>query len=310
LSSHLSIAAVNSPVLCVVSGPTEYVQEYQRLLEHHEIACVSLHTSHAFHSSMMDPIIDPFFKVLSELKLAPSQIPIVSSVTGQLLSQQQACDPHYWARHLRETVRFSDAMGEALKLSRCVLVEVGPGQTLATLARQQPGISDGHVVTAVSPHAKQQTSPARQLWATLGALWQEGVSVDFCGVYRCEQRRRLHLPVYPFERQRYWYDQISIEDTAKDCSENSTTVPAAFESMPTCQSIAPVEEVNAACTEVQVVASHPNGGENQGAQSAVQAPPWVHPLEEVVHSDEEIVQAIMQQQLAIMQQQLEYWQNP
>jgi len=309
LSSHLSIAAVNSPILCVVSGPVEYVQEYQRLLEQQEIACVPLHTSHAFHSSMMDPVVDPFLKILSELKLAASQIPIVSTVTGQLLSQQQACDPLYWARHLRETVRFSDAMGEVLKLPNCVLVEVGPGQTLATLARQQPGISAGHIVTAVSPHVKQETSPARQLWATLGALWQEGVSVDFSGVYRSEQRRRLHLPVYPFERQRYWYDQISVEDTAKDCLENSAAGLPDVERMPSSPPNFPVEELRVVSSEAPTASSPSSDGNRDGVPAAGYNPSLGKSIEPMLHSDEEMVQAILQQQLAIMQKQLEYWQD-
>jgi acyl transferase domain-containing protein len=178
-------------------------------LETQEIAATPLHTSHAFHSTMMDGAIEPFHAVLSRIKLSPPQIPILSTVTGQILSPQQAGDPMYWARHLRETVRFSEAIAEALKLANGVMLEVGPGQTLSTLTRQQPNLAAEQVVAAVSPHAKQSVSAGKQLWSALGALWQAGVTVDFAGAYQRERRRRVNLPGYPFERQRYWYDQIS-----------------------------------------------------------------------------------------------------
>jgi FkbH-like protein len=301
--SSLSIAAVNSPVLCVVSGPSDVIEEFQLFLEEREIASAPLHTSHAFHSSMMDPAIEPFLKIVSELKLASSQIPIVSSVTGELLTPQQACDPMYWARHLRETVRFSDAAREVIKKSPCVLMEVGPGQTLSTLARQQPGFSEGHAVVAVSPHAKQLDSSAKQLWSALGSLWQAGIAVDFAGAYRCEQRRRLHLPVYPFERQRYWFDQIAFEQPQVDPQSefDSAEKPAAAE--------LPLQSSGTDAVDDPT----PQIASSECDTSPGTLPKGEAPNQECLGAEpfeDEIIQTIIQQQLAIMQQQLECWQQP
>src|SRR5690606_15266361 len=138
LNSELSIAAINGPQLCVVSGPTAAVDSLQSQLEAAEVVCGRLHTSHAFHSAMMDPVIEPFAAELRRVALKPPSIPIISSVTGQLLTDSQAVDPWYWARHLRETVRFTDALASQFQQPDDVLLEVGPGQTLCTLARQHP----------------------------------------------------------------------------------------------------------------------------------------------------------------------------
>ncbi|MBL8892546.1 MAG: HAD-IIIC family phosphatase [Planctomycetaceae bacterium] len=225
-SRELSIAAVNSPVLTVVSGTADAIAQFQERLEQQDIPATPLHTSHAFHSNMMEPAIEPFFALLSQLKLSPPQIPIMSTVTGLPLSAELACDPMYWARHLRETVQFSDAVAAALELPNAVMLEVGPGQTLSTLTRQQPGLAAERVVVSVSPHAKQQNSASKHLWGTLGTLWQAGVAVNFAGAYQNEHRRRVNLPGYPFERQRYWYDQIaptaSEESCEKSCEDGST----------------------------------------------------------------------------------------
>lgn len=306
LTEDISIAAVNSPVLCVVSGMVESISRFQTALETQGIATIPLHTSHAFHSAMMDPVIEPFAQVLSEIQLSPSQLPVISSVTGQPLTAEQACDPMYWARHLRETVRFSAAIGAAAKSQRCVLIEVGPGQTLSTLARQQPGLEEGQVVLAVSPHAKQQTSPVRQLWSALGSLWQEGVAVDFSGAYRCEQRRRLHLPGYPFERQRYWFDQIPIdaEDSNSQvvvANNDSPKTPKAGETEINVQengnATAPLQssmiEHNDNSNELSMAACGSTAGSELGALQ-----------------DQDFIETIIQHQLAILQQQLECWQKP
>lgn len=276
--AELSIAAVNSPVLTVVSGPASSIVAFAEFLERQEIAATPLHTSHAFHSQMMEPAIEPFFERLSRSKLSAPTIPILSTVTGQILSSEQACDPMYWARHLRETVRFSDAIATALQSVRGAVLEVGPGQTLSTLTRQQPGLQADQVVTAVSPHAKQQTSAGKQLWSALGALWQAGVTLDFAGAYHKETRRRVNLPGYPFERQRYWYDQIvpppiAEESTAEEPNDVSSQ--------------SRVEPANDSSCNLSNIASVDTNG--------------------AIPTDEtDPVDVVVRQQLAILRQQLEY----
>lgn len=313
LASSLSIAVVNSPVLCVVSGPVEIVSNFQALLDSKEIASIPLHTSHAFHSAMMDPVVEPFSKVLAEIRLSPSQLSIISSVTGQPLTKEQACDPLYWARHLRETVRFSDAVGEALKNDRCVLLEVGPGQTLSTLARQQPGLGEGHVVSSVSPHAKQRSSAGKQLWQALGTLWQAGVTVDFSGAYRCEQRRRLHLPGYPFERQRYWFDQIPLDQGSLPSIVAAHDVVMG-ESIVAKESCLSSEASPSTLTSTLASLNCENSPSNPLSSEYRDIPfpgmTMTTPQNGTMADyDSGFIETLIRQQLAIMQQQLECWQD-
>ena len=115
LREPLSLAAVNSPSLCVVAGALEPLEQFERELTDAGIACRRLVTSHAFHSAMMDPLIEPLADALSKMRLSPPQIPYVSGVTGTWITADEATDPRYWARHAREPVQFSAAIKELRK---------------------------------------------------------------------------------------------------------------------------------------------------------------------------------------------------
>src|SRR6185369_11326366 len=115
LNGELSLAAVNAPSLCVVSGKVEAVERFERKVAAEGLVCRRLHTSHALHSAMMEPLLPMFAAKLKKVKLGAPEIPIVSSLTGTWLTAEDAADPGYWVRHLRQTVRFADAVGEILK---------------------------------------------------------------------------------------------------------------------------------------------------------------------------------------------------
>ena len=225
LDDNLSIAAVNSPALCVVSGPDEAIEALQQILEAEDIVCRSLHTSHAFHSPMMEPAIAPFEKLLREMNLSAPDFPIISTVTGQPLTEAETTDPAYWAYHLRATVQFAPALTHLLDDTNYVFIEVGPGQTLSTLTRQHPGKSKDHDVFSSLPHAKQEASSYLVALQTLGKLWQSGIQLDWKQVYQNENRLRVHLPTYPFERKRFWFDALepsSIDEN--DATDNANPV--------------------------------------------------------------------------------------
>ncbi|MEH1934482.1 MAG: SDR family oxidoreductase [Nostoc sp.] len=167
-----------------------------------DVSCRNLHTSHAFHSQMMDAIIEPFTELLQKVKRNPPQIPFISNVSGTWITTAEATDPHYWASHLRQTVRFSEGMTELLKQPEGILLEVGPGQTLSTFVKQHDNLEP--VVLTSIRHPQEQQSDVAFLLNTLGRLWLCGVQVDWSGFYANEQRYRIPLPTYPFERQRYW----------------------------------------------------------------------------------------------------------
>jgi acyl transferase domain-containing protein len=135
---------------------------------------------------------------------APS-IPYVSNVTGTWITAAEATDPAYWAKHLRQPVLFATGIRALLGDSRRALLEVGPGATLTTLARQNsPGSST--VVLQTMPRAQEKETDCAALLGALGRLWLAGVSVDFARVNAGEKRRRVALPAYPFDRKRFWVD--------------------------------------------------------------------------------------------------------
>jgi phthiocerol/phenolphthiocerol synthesis type-I polyketide synthase E len=208
LNQRLSLAAVNAPAFCVVSGETEAIKQLESDLEKSNVAFTPLHTSHAFHSEMMEPILGVFKEQVEKVRVSPPKIPFLSNLTGTWMISEEAMDPSYWARHMRQPVRFSDCIQELLKDPNRVLLEVGPGQTLSVLARQHLDGSKGRVVLSSIRHPKEEKSDIAFILNTLGRLWLAGVEVDWSGFYKDERRHRIPLPTYPFEHQRYWIEPV------------------------------------------------------------------------------------------------------
>ncbi|MBE8964965.1 acyltransferase domain-containing protein [Nostocales cyanobacterium LEGE 12452] len=204
LGSELSLAASNAPFLCVVSGATGAIALLQNRLTEQGVDCRRLHTSHAFHSEMMEPILEPFLRHLREVNLKPPQIPFVSNVTGTWITADQAIDPDYWARHLRQPVLFNEGIAELLQQPERILLEIGPGRTLTNLVKRQL-VSQAIALTSVR-HPQEQISDVAFLLNTLSRLWLSGLQINWAGFYAKEQRRHIPLPTYPFERQRYWIE--------------------------------------------------------------------------------------------------------
>jgi acyl transferase domain-containing protein/acyl carrier protein len=205
LNEDLSLAASNAPSLCVVSGSYDAVDKIAEKLTAKGIECRRLHTSHAFHSSMMEPMLEPFIAELKKVKLNPPEIPFISNLTGTWITAQQATSPDYWAQHLRQTVQFSDGLSVLLQESSRILLEVGPGRTLCTLVKQHTQEAAGQIVLPSLRHLKEEKSDTAFLLNILGRLWLAGIEINWSGFYT-EQRYRLPLPTYPFERQRYWIE--------------------------------------------------------------------------------------------------------
>ncbi|MGB9178609.1 MAG: amino acid adenylation domain-containing protein [Pyrinomonadaceae bacterium] len=205
LDERLSVAAINGPSLCVASGPGEAIDELQERLTEKGVSCRRLHTSHAFHSQMMSPVIAQFTEHLKGVKLNAPKIRYVSNVTGTWITSGDATDPDYWTRHLRQTVRFADGINELLKDAKMAMLEVGPGQTLSAMVRPLAR-ETGQLVINSLRHPNEQSSDEEFLMKALGRLWLAGVRIDWQGFYAREVRRRLPLPTYPFERRRYWVE--------------------------------------------------------------------------------------------------------
>ncbi|MFN6571975.1 polyketide synthase [Dendronalium sp. ChiSLP03b] len=204
--TSVQIAAINSPSSCVVSGNCEAIAAFQERLSSQEIECRLLHTSHAFHSQMMSPILEEFVQLVKKVKLNSPRIRFISNVTGSWITQEQTTDPDYWCQHLRQTVRFSDGISQLLEQFEGVFLEVGPGQTLSTLIKQHLDRSAKQLILTSLRHVKEQESDVAWLLQTLSRLWLFGVDIDWSGFYTHERRHRLPLPTYPFERQKYWIE--------------------------------------------------------------------------------------------------------
>ena len=203
---ELSIATTQGPSITVASGSAEAVSRLEARLVEEGLASRRLPTTHAFHSAMMRPIVDPFVAVLAGVELHPPRIPFVSNVTGEWIEDDEATDPAYWVRHLCGTVRFTEGMATLLAGDR-LLLEVGPGQALGTSARQHPNLdSHRHTVVASLRDERERTDDLAFLLGALGRAWSAGVAIDWAAFTAGESRRRIPLPTYPFDRRAYWVE--------------------------------------------------------------------------------------------------------
>ncbi len=204
LERDVAIAALNAPNFIVVSGTCEAINRLEQKLTEQEVDCRRLHTSHAFHSAMMEPMLAEFQKHLGNIQLHPPQIPYISNVSGDWITPAEAIDPNYWVKHIRQTVRFSDGIQQLFHNPSQILLEVGAGKTLSTLVRRHSDRPSAQIVLNSVRHPQEPASDFTYLLNTLGQLWLGGISVDWTAFYIYQWRHRLPLPTYPFERQRFW----------------------------------------------------------------------------------------------------------
>ena len=208
LGADLSLAAENSSSLCVAAGTPAAVEALSaRLLAELGIESTPLHTSHAFHSAMMAPAVPPFLAAMDGVTRNAPTRRFVSSVTGGWADATALDDPQHWARNMRDTVRFSTALESIFGLDDVVLVEVGPGTTLGSLARRHAARPEDLVVAASLRHPGDASDDLVVFLGMLGRLWCAGVDIG-TGWLGDEVRRRVALPTYAFQRQRFWIDPV------------------------------------------------------------------------------------------------------
>ena len=213
LVSHreLDLAACNAPDLCVVAGPLEAIAGFAKDLEAQGIVNRPLHTSHAFHSRMMDGMLEEFATLVAGVKRSEPSIPYLSNVTGDWITAKQALDPDYYTRHVRQTVWFSECVARLLeKNPKRLFLEMGPGRTLAALVGKHVADPTATVSLPTLPGAQDDQPSSRFLMEALGKAWSAGLHVDWKGLYTDESRRRIPLPTYPFDEKRYWLDSPAI----------------------------------------------------------------------------------------------------
>ncbi|MDR3329259.1 MAG: acyltransferase domain-containing protein [Prevotellaceae bacterium] len=203
LTPALAIGVVNYPGLCVASGPYGEVEALEALLSQKKIFNKRIPTSHAFHSAMMEPMLEQLRAMLSGVKLSAPQIPIISTATGALLTNAEATSPDYWVQHVRKTVRFSDAVVAAKAIAPMVFVEAGPGQSLESAVKRHLEADTEHTVVGTMRTPTITESDEEYLTTAVGNLWAAGVSVNLEQYFEGEDNRRTHFPLYPYSRKTY-----------------------------------------------------------------------------------------------------------
>jgi len=214
-NKQISLAAVNSSSLCTISGTHAAIDDFEKQLKESGYQVRRLHTSHAFHSSALDPIVKRFEERISQLNLNKPEIPYISNVTGHWQTVSEAVSPAYWAAHVRQTVRFSDGLKELLKKENAVFIEVGPGNTLSTFVRKHADKGPEHFIVNLIRHPREEVAADLFFLTQIGRLWLYDVPIDWQTFHAGEKRLRIPLPPYPFELRRYPVGKTLAELGAK-----------------------------------------------------------------------------------------------
>jgi len=216
LPEGVSISLINGPRLCVVAGAAAAVAGLEKMLNERGVICRHVQNVHAFHSRMLDPIVEAFEAEVRKVRLGEPAIPYISNVTGTWITCSEATHPAYWALHATRTARFSDALRELWQYQNPILLEAGPGRTLGVLATQHPDRRDNGNAVVVSSirHDYENQSDVEFLLQGIGRLWLSGAEINWENVHRGERRRRVPLPTYPFEGQHHWLQPVPAPDAA------------------------------------------------------------------------------------------------
>ncbi|MFD1952572.1 SDR family oxidoreductase [Sphingomonas arantia] len=206
LTPDLTIAAINGAEICVASGPAPSIDRLQATLAAAEVECQPVGIDVAAHSAMLDPILDAFRACLATVRWNAPTRRFASNLTGDWITADEATDPEYWVRHLRETVRFTDGLARLMQHPDQILLEVGPGRTLSSLARRHPARSADQPVLNAMRHPTEAVGDMAHLLTVAGRLWTLGVAIDWDAYWSRETRLRVPLPTYSFDRTRHWIE--------------------------------------------------------------------------------------------------------
>ncbi|MFJ2598877.1 type I polyketide synthase [Streptomyces erythrochromogenes] len=200
LGKSVSIAAVNGPSAIVVSGAEDVVESVRARFEAQGRKTTRLRVSHAFHSPLMDPMLDEFRAVVAGLAFGVPSIPLVSNLTGQLASTAELCTPDYWVHHVREAVRFGDGLRTFADLGVTRYLELGPDGMLSAMAADTVGGDSAVLVPALRKGTDEETSLVR----ALARLHTGGVDIDWAAFFAPFGATRADLPTYAFRHERFW----------------------------------------------------------------------------------------------------------
>ncbi len=209
LEQEAGIAAINGPSSVVISGAMEAVAEASRRLQQEGIRTRALEVTHAFHSPLLEPILDEFERRAERITYREPRLRVISNVTGRVAAAVEMSHAGYWRRHMRSTVLFHAGLQAALATGCSTLLEIGPQPHLRALAaRDNPEFEH-----SIRVSMRRNASDFMQLCQTLAQLYAEGHPIDWSGFDHGYERSRVALPTYPFKRQRYWHG-IDADETA------------------------------------------------------------------------------------------------
>ncbi|WP_460062317.1 SDR family NAD(P)-dependent oxidoreductase [Streptomyces sp. YKOK-I1] len=214
LNDQAGIAAVNGPRAVVVSGTAEALEQVGAHFRARDRKVTALRVSHAFHSPLMEPMLDEFRAVLAGLTYGQPTLPIVSDVTGRLATAEELASPDYWTQHVRQPVRFADGIRTLEEQGARRFLELGPDGTLTALAEQSLQDDETFAVPAVRKDRPEATA----FLAALAGLHTRGLPVDWTPLFAVRRARPTALPTYAFQRRRYW-----LPDAAADRTPTSVT---------------------------------------------------------------------------------------
>lgn len=239
---QVELSVVNSPSSLVVAGDKESIMLFEEALTGLGYPAKRLHTSHAFHSRMMEQILPAFEKVVAGVRLQEPHIPYVSNITGDTVTWEAISEPGYWSRHLRNTVHFSAGADMLLGKGKGVLIEVGPGRSLCNYIRESSGLQEGHEVVSLVRQAKQSVDDRQFLLEQLGRCWMYGININWSHYHGQVKKRKLPLPVYVFDKKTFTTDVSAIKlisEQYADVASDSHTIEQAMHMAGWQQSIAP-----------------------------------------------------------------------
>ncbi len=232
LTEGLSLIAVNSATQCVVAGSPAHLISLQNRLTTQGVHSQLHKNSRAFYTDLEEAQLRAFRQEVQSCALRAPTRPFISNLTGTWISAEEATDVEYWMRQLQQTIDFAAGVQTALQQPRALLLEVGPGQTLKHLVQPSTEAAMTQTLLSTLQPGEERVADSAFLQQTLGQLWMAGVAIDWVSVYAHEQRKRVPLPLYPFERLRYWLDLPT-----------QTTAPA--QEAPAPQTTAPAQELSA-----------------------------------------------------------------
>jgi acyl transferase domain-containing protein/NAD(P)-dependent dehydrogenase (short-subunit alcohol dehydrogenase family) len=221
----VSIAAINGPRNVVISGAVPDLEAVVRQLSADGVQTKNLNVSHAFHSPLMEPMLAPFEKAVADISLQPPAVRLISNLTGRVARAEEITQPGYWRNHLREPVRFAAGIQTLVDSGCNIFLELGPSPVLLGMGRQCTTKSNALWLPTLRPDRDDWSESL----TSLQALYHAGALVNWKGFDRDYPRRKIQLPTYPFQRERFWFESRS--DPADDLRENrfpnrlSTTHP-------------------------------------------------------------------------------------